>query len=255
MKVAPHTTIRVANSEAVSLELGVDAELGSVRLRPRFGEDLVLTLDEHGAFDFPMLPAPNAVSVEWREPSSDDAAFTTQVEVVSCHYFQLDSLKNFGDGRDDFNQLSTEKLWAARQAATDVFEEAAHRSFVERLGRVKDYGRGWLIAADHDVVEVITDGYAQESDTYLRRLPGCGPFPKWVEYTYGAASVPAAVSAAVLELAAYTLRPSNRPIGATGESTDAGYIHFTTAGRDGATAIPEVNAAIQQFGAGELFVW
>ena len=67
--------------------------------------------------------------------------------------------------------------------------------------------------------------------------------------------MPEAVSRAVLELAAYMLRPSNRPIGATGESTDAGYIHFTTAGRDGATAIPEVNAAIQQFGAGERFLW
>lgn len=254
MKVAPYTTIRIANSEAVSLELDVTAELGTVRLLPRFGVEAVLPLDGN-VFDWPILTAPNAVTVEWRAPSSQDAAFKTYVEVVERHYFPLTSLKGYGDGRDEFDELPDEKLWAARQAATDVFEETAHRCFVERIGRAKDYGRDGLLAASHDLREILTDGYAQESDSYLRRTTARGPFPKWVEYTYGAETMPEAVSAAVLELAAYTLRPSNRPIGATGESTDAGYIHFTTAGRDGATAIPEVNAAIQQFGAGERFVW
>lgn len=255
MKIAPDTTIRVANSEAVSLELDVTAELGEVRLLPKFGEATVLPLDGN-AFDWPILSAiPNAVTVEWRASGSTDAAFKNRVEVVEAHYFPLDRLKAYGDGRDDFGDLDDEVLWAARQAATDVFEEAAHRCFVARLGRVKDYGRDGLLAADHDLREIITDGYAQESDSQLRRAGACGPFPKWVEYVYGADVMPAAVSGAVLELAAYTLRPSNRPIGATGESTDAGYIHFTTAGRDGATAIPEVNAAIEMFGAGERFLW
>ena len=253
MKVMPDTTIRVASSEAVSLELGVDAELGEVRLLPKFGEEIVLPLDDN-AFDWPILAAPNAVTVEWRAPGSDEAAFKTAVEVVSRHYFALDQLRGYGDGRDDFDALPEEKLWAARQAATDVFEEAAHRSFVARIGRAKDYGRDGLLAVDHDVREILTEGYFQASDSYLSRGRSCKPFPRWVEYVYGAACMPAEVSRAVLELAAYTLRPSNRPIGATGESTDAGYIHFTTAGRDGATAIPEVNAAIAMFGAGERFV-
>ena len=254
MKVAPYTTIRVANSEAVSLELDVAAELGEVRLLPRFGEETVFPLDGN-AFDWPILAAPNAVTVEWRAPGSEDAAFKSQVEVVERHYFALDSIKGYGDGCDDFYELPDETLWAARQAATDVFEEASHRSFTARIGRTKDYGRDGLLPASHDIREILTDGYVQESDSYLKRSGACGPFPKWVEYTYGADEMPAAVSSAVLDLAAYTLRPSNRPIGATGESTDAGYIHFTTAGRDGATAIPEVNAAIQMFGAGERFVW
>ena len=255
MKIAPDTTIRVANSEAVSLELDVTAELGEVRLLPKFGDETVLPLDGN-AFDWPILfAAPNAVTFEWRASGSTDAAYKNRVEVVSRHYFTIAQLEGYGDGRDDFAGLAEEVLWAARQAATDVFEEAAHRSFVGRIGRVKDYGRDGLLAADHDLREVLTDGYVQESDSQLRRAGACGPFPKWVEYVYGADAMPAAVSAAVLDLAAYALRPSNRPIGATGESTDAGYIHFTTAGRDGATAIPEVNAAIQMFGAGERFVW
>ncbi len=254
MKVAPYTTIRVANSEAVSLELDVTAELGEVRLLPRFGDETVLPLDGN-AFDWPILTAPNTVTVEWRAPGSEDAAFKTYAEVVPCHYFPLSALKGYGDGRDDFHELPDETLWAARQAATDVFEEAAHRSFVARIGRTKDYGRDGLLAASHDLREILTEGYVQASDSYIVRTDACGPFPKWAEYVYGAESIPAAVSSAVLDLAAYTLRPSNRPIGATGESTDAGYIHFTTAGRDGATAIPEVNAAIQAFGAGVRVLW
>lgn len=254
MKVAPYTTIRIANSEAVSLELDVTADLGEVRLLPRFGEATVLPLDGK-SFDWPILAAPNAVTVEWLAAGSGDTAFTTYAEVVERHYFSLDDLKAYGDGRDDFGELPDETLWAARQAATDVFEEAAHRSFTARIGRVKDYGRDGLLAAAHDLRSVLDEGYAQESDSYLKRTAARGPFPRWVEYTYGAEQMPTAVSKAVLDLAAYTLRPSNRPIGATGESTDAGYIHFTTAGRDGATAIPEVNAAVQQFGAGERFAW
>ena len=254
MKIAPYTTVRIANSEAVSLELDVEAELGEVRLVPRFGDEAVIPLDGN-AFDWPTLPAPNTVEVEWRTSGSQDAAYTNTAEVVDAHYFPIDALKGYGDGRDEFSELPDEELWAARQVATDIFEEAAHRSFTARLGRMKDYGREGLLAASHDLREIVTDGYRQMSDSYLMRKGVCGPFPKWVEYTYGAEEMPAAVSAAVLELAAYILRPSNRPIGATGESTDAGYIHFTTAGRDGATAIPEVNAVIQQFGAGERFVW
>lgn len=255
MRTMPDATARVANAEAASLELGVDAELAEVRLLPRDGGETVIALDGR-AFDLPLMASPDVVTVEWRAPGSEEAAFTSYVEVVSRHYFALDQLKGYGDGRDDFGSLPDDTLAAARQAATDVFEEACGRSFVARIGRARDYGRGELMhLPHHDVREVLTEGYAQASDSLLERLPGCGPFPQWVEYVYGAQAMPAEVSRAVLDLAAYTLRPSNRPIGATGESTDAGYIHFTTAGRDGATAIPEVNAAIEMFGAGRLSLW
>lgn len=253
MKVKPYTTLRIANSEAVSLELDATAEISGVRITPRYGDAVSIPLSGK-TFAWPTLTAPNTAMLEWLASGSDDAAFTNAVEVVDRHYFGLDELKGYGNGRDNFGELPDEDLWAARQAATDIFEKAACRSFVCRIGRAKDYGRDDLLAAEHDLREIITDGYSQEGGSYIRRRRPCGPFPKWVEFTYGA-EMPAAVSAAVLELAAYMLRPANRPIGATGESTDAGYIHFTTAGRDGATAIPEVNAIIQQFGAGERLLW
>lgn len=255
MIVAPDTSIRVANSEAVKLSLGVDAELSHVRLVPRFGGERVLPLSD-GAFEFPKMEAPESVRVEWLD--SDGAKlFATHAEVVSRHYFSLDDLRTYGDGQDDFGYAEESALAMARQAATEVFEQNANRSFVHRIGRTKDYGRRrQLYLAHNDVYELLTEGYRLVGDCQIEP-DGTAPqpFPVWVEYLYGADELPAQVSRAVLELAAYMLRPSNRPVGATGESSDAGYIHFTTAGRDGATDIPEVNAAIEQFGRGVRHVW
>lgn len=254
MLVAPDTTIRLAKAESASLGLDADASPVAVRLLPRRGAEMSIDLVD-GAFTFPALSSPNAVSVEWLS-SSGDAIFAFQVEVVSRHYFSLDQLRGYGDGQDDFASIAEEKLVEARQAATDVFEQAAGRSFVMRMGRTKDYGRGDLLDLAHgDVAEMLSEGYELVSGCQAQRTSLAMPFPRWVEYVYGCEPMPAEVSRAVLELAAYILRPSNRPVGATGESSDAGYIHFTTAGRDGATAIPEVNAAIEQFGWGRRCVW
>lgn len=254
MKVAPDSEIRLANSEAASLALDADAAPDSVRLKPKFGDESTVPL-EGGAFDFPALQAPNFVTVEWMAEGS--VLFTSYVNLVSRHYFSLDALKAYGNGQDDFQDMPEEDLFQARQAATEVFELNAMRSFVHQVGRTKDYGRDSLLSLDHgDVYELLTEGYMQVNGGQVIRVPGAPqPFPRFVEYLYGKDSMPAEVSAAVLTLAAYTLRPSNRPIGATGESSDAGYIHFTIAGRDGATSIPEVNAAIEQFGRGGQCVW
>ncbi len=256
MLVAPDTTARVASTETVSLGLDADAQLAQVRLLPRFGAEATIDLDADGTFPFPAFASPDAVRVDWLS-SSSEPVFASHVAVVSRHYFPLDALRGYGDGQDDFADLPEDTLREARQAATEVFEQAARRSFVARLGRTRDYGRDGLLWLAHgDVREVLTEGYAQVSDCQCERTGACrGAFPRWVEYVYGADGVPSEVSRAVLSLAAYVLRPSNRPVGATGESTDAGYIHFTTAGRDGATSIPEVNAAIEQFGRGECCVW
>ncbi len=255
MLTAPETTTRVANSEAVSLSLDADSALSQVRLVPRFGGERVSPLVD-GAFDFPHVDAPDSVRLEWLD-AEGRKLFASHVEVVSTHYFRLAALRGYGDGQDDFDRLSDEALYWARQAATEVFEENARRAFVRRIGRTKDYGRESLLYLDHnDVHELLTEGYRLASDCQVERSGSIArPFPAWIEYVYGCGHMPAQVSRAVLELAAYMLRPTNRPIGATGESTDAGYIHFTTAGRDGATDIPEVNAAIEQFGRGERRVW
>lgn len=255
----PDTTVCIANAETVSLGLDADRPMAAVRLLPRFGAACEIPLDDAGTFEFPVFPPPESVRIDWLDASgSGKAVFTSYATVVSRHYFSLGSLKGYGDGQDDFDKLDDDELRMARQAATEVFEASAHRSFVHRIGRTKDYGRDTLLQLWHgDVYELLSDGYVQVSGSQLLRETGrcSGPFPRWIEYLYGADEVPAEVARAVLELAAYTLRPSNRPVGATGESSEAGYIHFIIAGKDGATAIPDVNAAIKQFGRGERFAW
>lgn len=252
MHVAPDSTIRVAASEAITLELEADAQIDSATLRPRFGGEQGLTVEDN-ALELPVMRAPDLLRIDWKVDG--EAVFTTYCEVVSRHYFPLDALRGYGDGQDDFDRLSEETLFQARQASTEVIERNARRSFVTRVGRTKDYGRGPYLQLDHnDVSELLTDGYRLESDCQATRT-ACQPLPCWVEYLYGYGEVPSQVSRAALELAAYMLRPSNRPIGATGESTDAGFIRFTTAGQDGATDIPEVNAAIEQFGRGANYLW
>lgn len=245
MKLRSGHTYRIAASEPTTFEVA-----GSVRAVPKFGDPIDLD-PQDGKVELPAeIQVPNIVSLEWDEGSAI-------AEVVERHYFSLDALRSFGDGQDDFDEESEERLFACRQAATEVFEQNANRSFVHRVGSTKDWGQNSLVWLDHnDVYEILTDGYQQVSDCQLTRLPGLpvSPAPAVVEYLFGADMMPSVVSSAVLQLAAYTLRPSNRPLGATGESSDAGYIHFTIAGRDGATAIPEVNAVIEQFGRGPRYV-
>ena len=257
MLTAPETLTRIANTETVTLSLDVENPLSSVRLVPRFGGEQVLPL-ANGSFAFPTMSAPNKVKVEWMD-GEGSKLFASCVEVVSRHYFDLDQLRNYGDGQDNFDDYDEEELFRARQAATEIFEENANRCFVHRIGRTKDYGRHsdpWFYLADNDVYELLTEGYELVSDCQVQyNVYAHRPFPVWIEYLYGADVMPSQVSRAVLELAAYMMRPSNRPVGATSESTDAGYIHFTTAGKDGATDIPEVNATIEQFGRRERLVW
>ncbi len=250
MRAQPDSTARVAGGERAELEMpGADA----ATMRLRLGGEVALEV-EGGKARLPRLEAPDAGRVEWA--SGGEPLATSYVEVVPRHYFALEELRAFGDGQDDFDALPEEALVEARQAATEVFERNANRSFVTRLGRTKDYGNARLVNLWHgDVRELLTPGYRLVSGCQCVDAGCSEPYPRWVEYTYGTGDVPAQVSRAVLELAAYMLRPTNRPVGATGESSDAGYIHFTVAGRDGATDIPEVNAAISQFGRAVCAVW
>lgn len=247
MKIKPNAEITICGTDCTTLTLDVGAVQQNCTLVMRDGETQLEVLEN--TVKLPTISVPNNGYLEF-----DDA--NVYLIVVSQHYFSLDELKNYGDGQDEFDACSDEQLFFARQAAVEIFEKNANRSFVRKIGKTKDYGHDDLVQLNHgDVQELISRGYKLVSDSQVIRYNCTGAFPHFIEYEYGLESVNAQVSRACLELAAYMLRPSNRPVGATGESTDAGYIHFTTAGKDGATDIPEVNAAIAQFGRGENFLW
>lgn len=253
MKVYPDASLRLVAGDSMELQAGFTPARAVVT--PTLGDPVEVAASD-GSVVFPSIHVPNVCTVGFYAEGGEEAGAVVYVEAVSRHYFPLDALSAFGDGRDGFDELPEEVLFAARQAATEVFERGAQRSFVRRLGRTKDYGRNQFLHLMHnDCYQLVTEGYHQVSGSQVQRLVDGIAFPAWVQYEYGVDEVPSEVSRSVLELAAYMLRPSNRPIGATGESTDAGYIHFTTAGRDGVTDIPEVNAAMEQFGAGETYLW
>ncbi|WP_168163947.1 hypothetical protein, partial [Olsenella sp. HMSC062G07] len=186
--------------------------------------------------------APALAAVEWRD-ADGSALYSTDIEVVARHYFPLSALKATDDG-DDFIKRSADDLWEARQAATETFELNAERSFVPRVGYTETYRGGFVWLADHDVRDLLTEGWGLRSDCTAQGPEGHAV----IRYRYGLDEVPARVSGAVLALARYYLRPSVTPDRATGEATDAGFIRYTLAGKDGATGLPEVDAAIEQFG-------
>ena len=240
MKVQPYSTLRIAYTDALSLEPDTDAAPDRAALLLGSGKPLDIKV-EGGSLKFPKVAAPDTVRLNWYK--GDDLLFTTFANVVTRHYFDIGALKAMDD-TDDFADVTEERFWAARQAATEAFEKNARRSFVQQMGTTKTH-RGGFVWLDHnDVCEVLTPGWKLASDCQAVGPEG----PATIRYRYGLTEVPVRVSDAVLALAAYYLRPDVTPARATGEATDAGFIRYTLAGRDGATGLPEVDAIIEQFG-------
>lgn len=240
------------------LELELDPEISTspsrVGFAPRRGEEQTKKVGDR-VVELTFDDAPDLIDVEWLDENGKPFA-TTHVEVLSRHYFEIPELIEYGDGCDDFDELSIEKIEAARMAAVEVFEKNAARSFVKRIGRTKVYQPSELIWLEHnDVDEILTPGFTLLSDCQAA-FDGTSEsaWPAFVEYVYGADEMPAQVSRAVLALAAYMLRPSSVPERATGESVEGGFIRYTIAGRDGATGLPEVDATIEQFGRKRVMV-
>ena len=139
----------------------------------------------------PATTAPELATIEWR--SGDAPLFETRVEVVSHHYFALDDL-TASDGTDDFSGFTDEQLWQARQAATETFEENAHRAFVRRRGSTETHSGGFVWLDHNDVREMLTPGWELLSDCTAVGPDGHAT----IEYVWGIDDVPARVSSAVM---------------------------------------------------------
>lgn len=240
MRVKPYSTLRIAYTDSLTLEPETEAAPDRAALLQGDG-----VADEHkvegGALKLPRIYAPNTVRINWYQ--GEDLLFTTFLVVVTRHYFDIGQLKAM-DEMDDFSHKTEEEFWAARQSATEIFERNARRSFVQQMGTTETFEGGFVWLNHNDVREVVTPGWELVSDCQAKGPEGRAT----IRYRYGLSEVPERVSEAVLALAAYYLRPSATPDRATGESTDAGFIRYTLAGKDGATGLPEVDAAIEQFG-------
>ena len=207
--------------------------------------------------------SPQVLGVHQLQVDIDGAVLVCDVEYASAHYFSLDELRSYGQAgqTDDFSSFPAEALFWARQAATETFERNAGVCYVQRKAKLLvPILSSRMVTLQPATVEASAkddDGDPVALDMLTDRqaiLRGWWHGGVTVTFTHGRIMAEP-VKRAVLKLAANYLRPLNRPEQATGESSDYGYITYTLAGRDGATGIPEVDAAIKQFGVTWPVVW
>lgn len=257
ISVTPGTTVRVAPRDAASLSLGEAAAHAAVEFSPWGGEPVQATADASGSVAVPAIQPPALVRVAWEEGGIACAA---TLEVVQAHYCELGRILAHGPEGDtpaDHGAAEPE-AWEARARAEEVIERNARRRFVPTLVRQQAQADGSATLLDWpDASGIEADAGAVADEPAPKVYPvgdaACvvsGRMGGQTALTYvaGMASTPAAIAAACEDLAASYLVPSRIPDRATGESTDAGMLHYTLAGVDGATGIPDVDAAIEQFG-------
>ena len=251
IQVKPGNTVRVTPRDAAVLAMGAAAAGAEVTFTPTSGNPTTATAGRFGNVEVPPFQPPALVSATWQEDGIDQEL---AVEVVTAHYCDLCAILSHGnDGDTPFEHGADEDAaWAARARATETVETAAQRRFTPTVavqdiranGAITplDWADASEIACEDDDVRIWPVGDAAVVAS------GCGCQEARIVYRAGVKAVPAAIAAAVETLAASYLVPSRIPDRATGESTDAGMLHYTLAGIDGATGIPDVDAAIKAYG-------
>lgn len=203
--------------------------------------------------------------------SSATYTWTSEVELVGGYLFEISDLRAQDRTFVDTTKYPTKLLREVRNWVEDVIEgpRAANVAFVKRGGRVTLDGsnRDALMVPDlelRQVYSVSVDGSAWTSgevatitaDDGILWLNPSSPVSKWssghknvtVHYVHGYDAPPGAITRAALMLAREYLVKSDVPGRATATSIGDQLFRLTIAGRDGVTGLPDVDAAIAQFG-------
>ncbi len=228
-----------------------------------------LTLDVP-AVDMPLL---DTYTIEWT--GQHDAAprtWTSQVELVGGFLFEIAQFRRFDNAFLDTAKYPTEAIRLIRTYVEDQIEghKAAAVAFVPRARRAVLDGDGdrSIFLPDLEAREVlsltsddtvwtqqqITDGITV--DDGMLWLNGHGAHSIWkcgrrnvrVHYTHGLDSPPGPIRRAALLLAKEYAVQADVPARATATSVGDQLFRLTVAGRDGVTGIPDVDAAIDQWG-------
>jgi hypothetical protein len=217
---------------------------------------------------------------------SETVAWTDVVELAGGYIFEIADLRAFDRAFTDTVKFPTSKLRDVRIAVEDLIESdtAARVAFVPRGRRVTlsgnspDLNRGYYpLMYGNDYRELIVPNYEVRSlysgsldgiaftqdeldgiiprDNTLFRSAGV-TFPAWsfgvnnvkLHYVHGYERPSGAITRAALILAREYLVKSDLPARASATSIGDQLFRLTIAGRDGITGIPDVDAAISQFG-------
>lgn len=235
----------------------------------------VSTLSKLDLYEFTWTGTVDTVTVVWTET----------VELVGGYLFELPALRAMDRVFSDIDKYPTDTLKEVRSQVEDVIEgpRAANVAFVPRGRRVvlgsTQYGKLVGGTAAHPAISAKSAYGLQLPDYELRsvysaKVNGVGLTESevsalvpddnmiwrsghnWpaghqnieVHYTHGLNQVPGAITRAALILAREYLVKSDLPGRATATSIGDQMFRLTIAGRDGVTGIPDVDAAIDQFG-------
>ena len=220
----------------------------------------VAELEPLDAYTAPWNAVVNDVAHEW----------TSDIELVGGYLFEIADLRE-QDRTFTVDKYPTETLREVRNWVEDVIEgpRAANVAFVPRSSRVTidGTGRSSLPLPDLNVREVYAvtvNGTAWTSeqietlvvDDGVLWLSDSSPLYMWtagrrnitLHYSHGHDRAPGAITRAALMLAKEYCVKSDVPGRATATSIGDQLFRLTIAGRDGVTGLPDVDAAIDQFG-------
>lgn len=211
-------------------------------------------------------------SLTWSATVSDSPrTWVTHAEIVGGYLFEISALRAEDRAFADQAKYPTEALRLVRAWVEDVIEgpRAAAVAFVPRSGRLTLGGsdRAALFLPDLELRSVLSlkiDGVAWSPAEVATLIVDDGvvwlgpdsPIRSWpsgvrnieIHYTHGFDRAPGAITRAALLLAREYLVKSDIPGRATATSIGDQLFRITIAGRDGVTGLPEVDAAIAQFG-------
>lgn len=216
------------------------------------------------------MPRLDSYQVQWSTP---DATWTTDIELVGGHLFTVGQMRKPPSGLADPVKFPDDLCEDVRVSVEDTIEQASNVAWVPRGGRcllvldprpggpVSTPRIGWLTLPHYMVREVysVTVGgvplTADElaslticDDTLIRSTPWPTGTPIAVHYVHGFGRPPAPISRAALRLVRDVAIDTGLPSRATATSIGDQMYRLTIAGRDGVTGLPEVDAAIAQFG-------
>lgn len=236
---------------------------------------------------YTLLPKLDTYTIVWSGTLSGVITeWTSVVELCGGYLFEIAELRAQDRAFADTVKFPTADLRKVRNWVEDVIEgsRAAQVAFVPRGTRVSldgtspDFTRGYspllygndyrqLIAPNFNIRTLYSAsingtaltqteiGDIAVADNVLWRSAGVH-WPAWsfgknnvsLHYSHGYDRPPGAITRAALILAREYLIKSDLPGRATATSIGDQIFRLTIAGRDGVTGIPDVDAAIEQFG-------
>lgn len=196
-----------------------------------------------------------------------ESEFTTYYEVVGGFLFAINQVRAAEPTLENTTKYTSDRIREVREQVEDVFESACRTAFRPKGRRVRLDGNGdttltlpdlyprSIYSATIDGVDVTLSEIVLYEAGFAKLDNGsswtAGKGNVVLHYAYGLDAPPEPIVEAAIRYAVTRLVKSPVNERATSESTDVGTFRLATAGRDGQTGYPEIDAVLKLFGAGD----